>query len=59
MQVKLTSLMVDDQSKALAFYTGVLGFLEKQNFPAGVARWISAEQSRRRLHPRANESRPP
>ena len=41
MQIKLTSLMVDDQSKALAFYTGILGFLEKQNFPAGSARWIS------------------
>jgi catechol 2,3-dioxygenase-like lactoylglutathione lyase family enzyme len=33
--------MVDDQDKALKFYTGVLGFVKKTDFPAGGARWIT------------------
>jgi catechol 2,3-dioxygenase-like lactoylglutathione lyase family enzyme len=41
MKIKLTSLMVDDQAKALAFYTDVLGFVKKQDFPAGEYRWIT------------------
>jgi len=40
-KIKLTSLMVDDQAKALAFYTDVLGFVKKQDFPVGEYRWIS------------------
>ena len=35
MQIKLTSVFVDDQDKALKFYTDVLGFQKKFEFPAG------------------------
>lgn len=41
MRIKLTSLMVDDQDKALQFYTGVLGFRQKHDIPAGPYRWIT------------------
>jgi catechol 2,3-dioxygenase-like lactoylglutathione lyase family enzyme len=41
MRIKLTSLMVDDQAKALAFYTGVLGFRTKHDIPVGEYRWIT------------------
>ena len=40
-KIKLTSVMVDDQAKALAFYTDVLGFQTKQDFPVGEYRWIT------------------
>jgi predicted enzyme related to lactoylglutathione lyase len=40
-KIKLTSIMVDDQAKALAFYTDVLGFQKKQDFPVGEYRWIT------------------
>jgi catechol 2,3-dioxygenase-like lactoylglutathione lyase family enzyme len=41
MRVSLTSVVVDDQDKALKFYTETLGFVKKQDFPAGGARWIT------------------
>lgn len=41
MKIKLTTIMVDDQTKALAFYTGVLGFKKKQEIPMGEYRWLS------------------
>ena len=41
MRIKLTSIMVDDQNKALKFYTEVLGFRKKHEFPAGPYRWIT------------------
>lgn len=41
LQIKLTSIMVDDQLKALAFYTDVLGFVKQMDFPAGEYRWIT------------------
>lgn len=41
LQIKLTSLMVEDQERALAFYTDVLGFVKKQDIPLGGARWIT------------------
>jgi predicted enzyme related to lactoylglutathione lyase len=41
MRIKLTSLMVDDQAKALKFYTEVLGFEKKHDFPVGEYRWIT------------------
>ena len=41
LQIKLTSIMVDDQAKALAFYTDVLGFVKVMDFPAGDYRWIT------------------
>src|SRR5579863_943430 len=41
MQIKLTSVFVDDQEKALNFYTGVLGFAKKMDFSAGKYRWLT------------------
>ena len=41
LQIKLTSVMVDDQAKALAFYTDVLGFVTVMDFPVGEFRWIT------------------
>jgi catechol 2,3-dioxygenase-like lactoylglutathione lyase family enzyme len=35
MKIKLTSVFVDDQGKALRFYTGVLGFMKKSDVSAG------------------------
>jgi catechol 2,3-dioxygenase-like lactoylglutathione lyase family enzyme len=39
--INLTSVYVDDQAKALAFYTDVLGFVKKTDVPAGEARWLT------------------
>jgi predicted enzyme related to lactoylglutathione lyase len=47
MRIKLTSVFVDDQDKALKFYTEVLGFQKKLEFPAGKHKWltvVSAEE---------------
>jgi catechol 2,3-dioxygenase-like lactoylglutathione lyase family enzyme len=41
MQIRLLSLMVDDQEKALAFYTSVLGFEKKIDLPMGAHRWLT------------------
>jgi catechol 2,3-dioxygenase-like lactoylglutathione lyase family enzyme len=41
MRIKLTSVMVDDQDKALTFYTDVLGFKKKHEIPVGEYRWIT------------------
>src|SRR5271166_3364767 len=41
MQIKLTGVFVDDQDKALKFYTGVLGFVKKLEFPAGKYKWLT------------------
>lgn len=41
MKIKLTSIHVDDQEKALAFYTGVLGFAKKADFSNGPFRWLT------------------
>lgn len=41
MKIKLTSIMVEDQDRALAFYTQVLGFKKKREFPVGAYRWIT------------------
>ena len=45
MKIKLTSIMVDDQDKAVRFYTEVLGFRKKHDFPAGEFRWITVVSS--------------
>ena len=47
MKIKLTSVMVDDQAKALAFYTSILGFVKKTEIPMGEHKWltvVSAEE---------------
>jgi len=41
MKIKLTSIYVDDQEKALGFYTGVLGFTRKADFTNGRFRWLT------------------
>ena len=41
MKIKLTTLYVDDQEKALRFYTGVLGFVKKADFSQGPFRWLT------------------
>jgi len=45
MRVRLNSIVVDDQEKALKFYTEVLGFVKKTDIPAGGARWITVVPS--------------
>lgn len=40
-RIIVTSVFVDDQDKALAFYTSVLGFVKKQDFPVGRFRWLT------------------
>jgi catechol 2,3-dioxygenase-like lactoylglutathione lyase family enzyme len=41
MRIKLTSIMVDNQAKALTFYTDVMGFAKKHDIPVGEYRWIT------------------
>jgi predicted enzyme related to lactoylglutathione lyase len=41
MKIKLTSVYVDDQEKALRFYTEVLGFIAKADFSNGPYRWLT------------------
>lgn len=41
MRITVTSVMVDDQARALKFYTDVLGFVKKTDVPAGGARWLT------------------
>lgn len=40
-RINVTSVYVDDQAKALDFYTGKLGFVLKRDVPAGGARWLT------------------
>jgi predicted enzyme related to lactoylglutathione lyase len=42
MKLKLTSVYVDDQEKALRFYSEVLGFVKKADFSQGPFRWLTA-----------------
>jgi predicted enzyme related to lactoylglutathione lyase len=41
MKLKLRSVLVDDQDKALKFYTDVLGFAKKLDFPMGKFKWLT------------------
>jgi predicted enzyme related to lactoylglutathione lyase len=41
MKIKLTNVYVDDQEKALRFYTDVLGFVKKADFSNGPFRWLT------------------
>jgi catechol 2,3-dioxygenase-like lactoylglutathione lyase family enzyme len=40
-RIELTSVYVDDQAKALAFYTDVLGFQKRRDIPLGDASWLT------------------
>lgn len=41
MKIKLNSLFVDDQDKALKFYTEVLGFIKSKEIPVGEFKWLT------------------
>ncbi|MEU2672037.1 VOC family protein [Streptomyces sp. NPDC007164] len=41
MRIHLSSVFVDDQDKALRFYTDVLGFVKKHEVPVGEDRWLT------------------
>ena len=45
MKIKLASILVDDQTKALKFYTKVLGFKKKMDVPIGEDRWLTVVSS--------------
>jgi len=45
MKIKLTTVYVDDQEKALGFYTGMLGFVKKSDFSNGPFRWLTVVSS--------------
>jgi catechol 2,3-dioxygenase-like lactoylglutathione lyase family enzyme len=40
-KIVVTSVLVDDQEKALQFYTNILGFMKKADIPMGEARWLT------------------
>jgi uncharacterized glyoxalase superfamily protein PhnB len=46
MRIKLTSILVDNQDKALKFYTEIFGFVKKVELPAGEYRWLSHRTGR-------------
>ena len=60
MRIRLTSIMVDDQDKAIRFYTDVLGFKKKHDIPVGEYRWLTVVSTEARddlelaLEPNAN-----
>ena len=41
MRINLTSVLIDDQARALELYTDVLGFVKKTDVPLGDARWLT------------------
>lgn len=41
MKIKLSNVLVNDQNKALAFYTEILGFVKKADVPVGQFRWLT------------------
>ncbi|HET6533032.1 MAG TPA: VOC family protein [Actinoplanes sp.] len=46
MQIYITNVFVDDQARALRFYTEVLGFQQKDDVPVGDARWLTVVSPR-------------
>lgn len=59
MKIKITSVLVDDQDKALSFYTDVLGFVKKTDIGTGTYRWLTVvspeEPDGTELHLEPNE----
>ena len=51
MKITLMTVYVDDQDKALRFYTDVLGFAKKRDFSPGPYRWLTPRCSSRRASP--------
>jgi predicted enzyme related to lactoylglutathione lyase len=56
MKIKLTSVYVDDQEKALRFYTEVLGFVKKADFSQGPFRWLTVAPDGTELQLALNEN---
>jgi glyoxylase I family protein len=59
MRIKLTSIMVDDQDKALKFYTEIFGFVKNKEIPVGEYKWLTVVSAGRddlelSLEPNAN-----
>ncbi|MCB1693392.1 MAG: VOC family protein [Pseudomonadales bacterium] len=59
MKITLCSIFVDDQQKALDFYTGILGFIKSQEIPVGEFRWLTVKspeggETELSLEPNAN-----
>ena len=44
-RIKLCSIFVDDQAKALRFYTDVLGFVKSKDIPVGEYRWLTVRSA--------------
>lgn len=65
MRIHVTSVFVDDQEKALEFYTNKLGFRKKTDIPVGEYRWLTVVPPDQRdgvellLEPSAHEAVPP
>ncbi|ACY14487.1 VOC family protein [Haliangium ochraceum] len=65
MKIVVTSVFVEDQAKALAFYTDVLGFVKKNDVPTGEYRWLTvvskedADGVELMLEPSAHPAVPP
>ena len=51
MKINVVSVVVDNQAKALRFYTDVLGFLKKREIPVGEHSWLTEPESRPRAWP--------
>ncbi len=60
MKIELTSVFVNDQEKALRFYTEILGFIKKSDISAGKYRWLtvvsSEDQDGTQLHLEPNNN---
>ena len=56
MRINLTSVLVDDQERALRFYTEVLGFVTKHDVPLGEHRWLTVVSPQDPDVPGASES---
>jgi catechol 2,3-dioxygenase-like lactoylglutathione lyase family enzyme len=59
MKITVTSVLVDDQKKALAFYTAVLGFQEKTNVPVGEHSWLTVVSPETQTESSCSSSRTP
>jgi len=53
MRIYVTSVLVDDQEKALRFYTDALGFVKKTDIPVGEHRWLTVVAPDALRRPRA------
>jgi catechol 2,3-dioxygenase-like lactoylglutathione lyase family enzyme len=58
MRIHLTSLFVDDQRAALAFYTEVLGFTKHRDVPIGEDSWLTVVSPTTRTEPNCCSNRP-